>query len=263
MSYRLSSAVTALVSQSLLVQPREVPMPGQKVSGVVDRQRLVDMGRHEVVKSRLGAGSHGLWRKSGLGLKAFDRLNVVQPLLLAQITPRTRSLSAHIATTNGSREVSEKGSRHGQLRQDAPLSADPDVVPVTGTIALLDLAVIDLGLGLVEGRLGNGRKLVEAVAGNLAGRLRRRARQDGRGLQSESAKPSRTHVFDLTGVWEGGREIKTLNERWPKKSGKGKSYGGNAVEETFMSTRKALHPLQASYYCGQEDTHHAGRADSR
>lgn len=87
MAYRLGAGVTALLTQRLLVQPGEVPVPREEVARVVDAQGLVDVSRDEVIEASLGTGSHRRRRQGRLGLDTLDGIDVGLLLLLGEGVP--------------------------------------------------------------------------------------------------------------------------------------------------------------------------------
>ncbi len=54
-SYRLGAIVATLRLESLLIQPGEIPVPGEEVARVVDLHCLIDVCRDEVIEAVLNA----------------------------------------------------------------------------------------------------------------------------------------------------------------------------------------------------------------
>lgn len=65
-----------------------------EVAGVVDGERLVDVGGHEVVKPRLGARGQRRGSVGRLGLQALDGVDVGLLLRGRESTPETCRVSA-------------------------------------------------------------------------------------------------------------------------------------------------------------------------
>lgn len=88
-SYRLSTLVTTLVSESLLVHPGEVPVPREEVSSVMYSLGLVQVNSHPVVEPRLGTVGEGLRCLGRQSLQTLDSANIILPLLLGESSPKT------------------------------------------------------------------------------------------------------------------------------------------------------------------------------
>lgn len=72
----LGTSVAALLAQGLLVEPGKVPMPREKVAGVVDLHGLVDVHGDEVIEARLNTRSLSSGPGGRLGLEAEHSVGV-------------------------------------------------------------------------------------------------------------------------------------------------------------------------------------------
>lgn len=75
--------IPAFLAQRLLVQPDEVPVPGEEVPRVVDGQGVVDVRSDEVVEPRFGTRRYRGWGEGRLGLEALDGVYVGLLFLIA------------------------------------------------------------------------------------------------------------------------------------------------------------------------------------
>lgn len=114
-TYGLGALVAALVAHGLFVLPEEVSVPRQEVAlvsesvavptrtsqcklkqsayGVVNSECLVDVRCHEIIEPGPRARRLRGRGSGGLGLEAFDRFDVVEPLESTEGSPGRESIS--------------------------------------------------------------------------------------------------------------------------------------------------------------------------